>query len=68
GPHARTPPTTKNYAPHHPLNAGVASVNHPECNGWSQLGEASFMIKDFPVPSKDALDARQKTIRIIIHY
>ncbi|GFT47607.1 hypothetical protein NPIL_94371, partial [Nephila pilipes] len=43
-------PTTKNYAPQHPLNAGVANVNHPECNGWSQLGKASFMIKDFPVP------------------
>ncbi|GFS95003.1 hypothetical protein NPIL_603861 [Nephila pilipes] len=43
----------------------LPSVDHPECNEWSQLGEASFMIKDFPVPGKDASCARQKTIRII---
>ncbi|GFT81218.1 uncharacterized protein NPIL_27721 [Nephila pilipes] len=55
-------PTTKNYAPQHPLHAGVASGDHPECNRWSQLGKASFMIKDFPVPGKDSRTISSKRL------
>ncbi|GFY37090.1 hypothetical protein TNIN_151831 [Trichonephila inaurata madagascariensis] len=42
-------PTTKNYALQPTTISGVANVNRPMCNGWSQLGEASFVIKAFPV-------------------
>ncbi|GFS82199.1 hypothetical protein TNCV_250431 [Trichonephila clavipes] len=45
-------PTTKNCALQATTISGVANVNRPLCNGWSQLGEASFMIKAFPVPAE----------------
>ncbi|GFV39318.1 hypothetical protein TNCV_1230201 [Trichonephila clavipes] len=35
-----------------PSNCYLPNVNHPECNGWPQLEEASFVIKAFPVPGK----------------